>query len=107
MKKSTQLAMNDVAIDALNSFLQDVHENHAWYSKDFRRCNGEVFVNARYTWLKSYNTIVAFIDHNDGVACDVLRYVYGYTATSAQHIAKFFHDYAPSDYYERITYKAV
>ena len=42
--------------------------------------------------LKSYDTIVAMIDENgDGI--DFLRYVYGYTATSAQHIRKFFDDY--------------
>ena len=107
MKKSAQILENEVAIDSLNTFLQFCHENNAWYSKKFRSCQAEVFVNSRYTYLKSYNTIVAFVDHKDGVACDFLRYVYGYTATSAQHIRKFFHDYAPSDYYERITYKAV
>ena len=42
--------------------------------------------------LKSYNTIVAMVDEGgDGI--DFLRYVYGYTATSAQHIRKFFADY--------------
>lgn len=42
--------------------------------------------------LKSYNTIVAMVDeYGDGI--DFLRYVYGYTATSAQHIRKFFDDY--------------
>ena len=42
--------------------------------------------------LKSYNTIVAMIDE-DGDGIDFLRYVYGYTATGAQHIRKFFDDY--------------
>lgn len=41
--------------------------------------------------LVSYETIVAIIDGN---ACyDFLRKVYGYTATSAQHISKFAHDF--------------
>lgn len=44
-------------------------------------CNGYVF-------LISYNTLVAFIDDN-GNMFDVLRLVYGYTATSAKHISKF------------------
>ena len=43
----------------------------------------------RYKVLQSYNTIVAYFDYDSGVFCDVLRVVYGYTATSAQHIAKF------------------
>lgn len=32
--------------------------------------------------------MIAYIDP-DGVLVDVLRLVYGYTATSAKHIAKF------------------
>lgn len=43
----------------------------------------------RYTVLISYSTIVAYYDHDSGVFCDILRPVYGYTNTSAQHIAKF------------------
>lgn len=43
--------------------------------------------------LESYNTIVAAVMPETGLALDFLRYVYGYTATSAQHISKFFHDY--------------
>lgn len=43
----------------------------------------------RWTFLKSYDTIVAVFDHYHFRLFDVLRYVYGYTATSAQHIAKF------------------
>ena len=107
MKKATQILENEVVMDCYSEFMEFCKNNHAWYSKDFRSCKAEVFVNSRYTYLKSYNTIVAFIDHKCGVACDVLRLVYGYTATSAQHISKFFNDYAPSDYYEKLRYKAV
>lgn len=41
-----------------------------------------------YAFLVSYSTLVAYID-SDGVLVDILRLVYGYTATSAKHIAKF------------------
>lgn len=41
-----------------------------------------------YIFLVSYNTCVAFVDEN-GNMYDILRLVYGYTATSAKHIAKF------------------
>lgn len=41
-----------------------------------------------YIFLISYNTLVAYIQ-GDGVLFDILRLVYGYTATSAKHIAKF------------------
>lgn len=46
-----------------------------------------------YTFLVSYNTLVAFID-NYGRFIDVLRLVYGYTATSAKHISKFRNKFA-------------
>lgn len=45
--------------------------------------------------LHSYNTDVAVVIVNSGCiyGVDMLRYVYGYTATSAKHIAKFFSHY--------------
>lgn len=46
-----------------------------------------------FIYLRSYNTIVCIIDRNTGEAVDVLRTEYGYTATSAQHIAKFLKDF--------------
>ena len=46
----------------------------------------------RYKVLISYSTIVAYFDYESGVFMDVLRVVYGYTNTSAQHIAKFKRD---------------
>lgn len=39
--------------------------------------------------LTSYGTLVAVFDKDTGFFYDVLRYTYGYTSTSAQHIAKF------------------
>lgn len=44
-----------------------------------------------YYVLCSYNTCVAAVCA--GVGYDFLRKVYGYTSTSAHHIAKFFSDY--------------
>lgn len=45
--------------------------------------------------LTSYNTPVACVIVNTGCVygVDMLRHEYGYTATSAQHIAKFFNHY--------------
>lgn len=59
-----------------------------------RCCTAWVYTSPRYRTLVSYRTIVAFIDLENGTGYDILRYVYGYTSTSAQHISKFFHDYA-------------
>lgn len=58
-----------------------------------RYCKAEVFETSGYYILKSYNTIIAVIEKKSGRCYDVLRYVYGYTTTSAQHIAKFDTDY--------------
>ena len=65
-------------------------------------------------YLKSYNTFVASVENysfrNVSECCDFLRAVYGYTATSAQHIRKFFDKYATCDqkqifrYYRRERY---
>ena len=107
MKKSTQMLENDVVMDCYSEFMEYCKENNPYYSKDFRHCKAKVYFNARYTYLKSYSTIVAFIDNKNCVACDILRLVYGYTATSAQHISKFFNAYASTEDYERLRYKAV
>lgn len=39
--------------------------------------------------LMSYGTIVALYDPSDKTLYDFLRFVYGYTSTSNQHIRKF------------------
>ena len=58
-----------------------------------RTCSAIVYETDNYWILQSYNTWIAIIDRNDGTLYDWLRYVYGFTATSAQHIAKFAKDY--------------
>lgn len=68
--------------------------------KKFRSCAAATSCN----WyglhvLKSYNTIVAAYDEVTGIGYDFLRKVYGYTATSAQHISKFFKIYQPTTIY--------
>lgn len=47
--------------------------------------------------LQSYNTKVAGYDINNNVFYDFLRWSYGYTATSAKHIAKFKHKVCDSN----------
>lgn len=58
-----------------------------------------------YHVLRSYDTIVAFVDTRTNTMYDVLRLVYGYTSTSAQHIAKFHRYCCPSA--TIVTYKEV
>lgn len=63
----------------------------AW--KRLRTCNAAVLETPNFYILRSYNTVVAIVDKYTGSTWDVLRMVYGYTSTSAQHIAKFAADY--------------
>ena len=81
-----------------------------------RSCSAEVYDlvdsrtgEIRYHVLKSYRTIVAFIDVQTDTLYDVLRLVYGYTSTSAQHISKFSKDYGNSKWgcAHVLTYKEV
>ena len=57
--------------------------------KRLRSCSAKVLETPSFFILRSYNTVVAVIDKLNGDNWDVLRMVYGYTSTSAQHIAKF------------------
>lgn len=61
--------------------------------KRLRSCSAEVLETPSFFILRSYITVVAVIDKCTGSTWDVLRMVYGYTSTSAQHIAKFTADY--------------
>lgn len=61
--------------------------------KRLRTSKAYVYETDSYYILKSYSTVVAFIRKSDCECFDILRNVYGYTATSAQHIAKFKNDY--------------
>ena len=61
--------------------------------KRLRTCNSYVYETDSYYILKSYSTFVAFIRKKDFEFFDILRKVYGFTSTSAQHIAKFKTDY--------------
>ena len=75
-----------------------------WFERQYkplRSCSASVYDGNGYYFLKSYNTIVAIIEKSTGICFDMLRYVFGYTATSAQHIAKFCEDYSAR---EKLTY---
>lgn len=107
MKKEEQIAINSkvlCAIDYYNQELALTGDCHrldsckAWWHDIINAKTGEVVG----TMLISYNTMVAFTIN--GVMYDFLRYVYGYTATSAKHIAKFRNFTKPTDV---LTYRPV
>ena len=66
------------------------------YGKRLRSCSAYVLETENYYVLKSYNTIICAIEKETDVMYDFLRMVYGFTSISAQHIAKFSHDYSSS-----------
>lgn len=91
----------------INSIVTGVSDNinldgELKYVCPLRSCKASVWETEHLYILRSYNSIVAAIDKQTGILYDFLRYVYGYTATSAQHIAKFANDYHAT---QRYTYR--
>lgn len=87
-----------------NELLEKYPELKTWESRGmYRICEGwaTARLNHCQAWyseqngvkdiviLKSYETVVALYDKRENVVYDFLRAVYGYTATSCQHISKF------------------
>lgn len=98
MKKKEQLEINEMVSKKYDEAMVELEK---WQTKNpyfarLRSCTAWVIETHNYYFLQSYDTIVAFIDKRDDVLYDVLRLVYGYTSTSAQHIAKFSNDYSRS-----------
>ena len=85
--------------------LYNLNEKKPVKGKRLRSCTAWVFETEDYYILKSYETYVAVILKSADVMYDALSIVYGYTATSAQHISKFSHDYGAGKWgvTERVT----
>ena len=89
MKKSEQKLINErcnIAYEeAINEPVIDMER--------LRTCTAWVEETPNYYRLRSYRTLIAVIAKDTDTLFDCLRTVYGYTATSAQHISKFEKDY--------------
>lgn len=99
MNKSAQLTINNTVITAYKRWSfgrEPIISSHR-----LNHCSAYILETANYYVLRSYQTDIAIIDKRTGIMYDFLRFVYGYTATSAQHIAKFEKLYEPS---ARFTY---
>ena len=116
MKKSEQLVINEQVLNALTLFNGANVSTCTDLWKPLRSCSAEVAPaidnetgEVLYYVLRSYRTIVAIIDIKTDTLYDFLRYVYGYTSTSAQHIAKFDKDYGRGKWgcANRVTYRDV
>ena len=98
MKKADQIKINQEVAAAINQMQEDIKKEDIVKVRRLRSCSAEVAESEHYYILRSYNTIVAFIDKRSDTLYDALRLVYGYTATSAKHIAKFNQDYSRDPY---------
>lgn len=91
-----QVQENEEIESEVNFFNEYFRSSSYGTSKRLRSCQAKVYISDRFYVLQSYHTIVAFIDRETDTLYDVLRFVYGYTATSSQHIRKFEQDYGHS-----------
>jgi hypothetical protein len=101
MKKAEQRAINKKVEYAIERYNATTKSGDLEKLCRLRTCQATVYGSDFYLVLQSYNTVVAIIDKGDMTLYDFSRYVYGYTATTAKHIAKFANDYGvlPSDKY--------
>lgn len=97
MRKDVQIIINEKCMEEYGKAIEELRPGF-FEGMRLRTCSAYVFETSHYWILKSYNTIVAVISKDTGICYDVLRIVYGYTATSAQHITKFRHDYHTPEY---------
>ena len=90
-KKELQLQENEIALEHYTKFkaVLDEELRHPYTVKRLRTMSAEILYTENYYILRSYNTLIAFMPINTGRVIDVLRLVYGYTATSAKHISAF------------------
>lgn len=98
MKKSEQMAINEEVRNMVSLFAKTL-ANEGTGTAEARRlrsCSAEVYKVGTFWALRSYRTTIAIIDTETDTLYDFLRLVYGYTATSAQHISKFGKDYGHS-----------
>lgn len=94
MKKAMQENINEIVKDVANTIYHEYLQGKYYSGGRLRNCQAEVLCFSDYIVLKSYDTLVAAVSRNSGCVYDFLRLVYGYTATSAQHISKFKNDCA-------------
>ena len=91
MKKNEQIEVNiyvEDTITDINAFTRTLETPIKW--RQLYHCSAHIgAVKGGWILLKSYSTIVAAYNIYNNELFDFLRLVYGYTATSAQHIAKF------------------
>lgn len=112
MKKSEQMRINELCEIMCDKAMREYDEEYSsrvtpW--SRLRSCQAWTTETEHYIFLKSYNTIIAVIDKRTDTLYDLLRFLYGYTSTSAQHIAKFNREMGTGKYgcKNRYTYRDI
>lgn len=103
MKKEKQEYTNSICTYVYKKAMEEYSHNYINCGQ-LRSCSADVIETENYFLLRSYNTVIGVMNKRSRELIDVLRFVYGYTATSAQHIAKFGIDYNET---KRYTYRDV
>lgn len=112
MKKREQMRINDLCEimwdRAMTEYCEEYRNLVTPWSR-LRSCQAWTAETEHYIFLKSYETIIAVIDKASDTLYDLLRLVYGYTSTSAQHISKFSREMGTGNYgcESRYTYRDV
>lgn len=108
MKKAEQISINELCDMAYDSAMCEMRNEKVKYDdcKRLRSSSAWVYETTHYYILRSYGTFIAVLDKKQDVLYDVLRTVYGYTSTSAQHIAKFNSDYSAAKWRTPYVYTA-
>lgn len=88
-----QDGINSYIVDVIDTYIKPEMHDMIYHSR-LRTCSACIFETEHFYLLKSYNTFIASYNKETHEFIDFLRYVYGFTSTSAQHIAKFHNDFA-------------
>lgn len=105
-KTAIQIIANEKVNATLNE-LDAIPYSRAVASQTLTRlntCQAWTYENGDFVVLISYSTEIACIDMRTGICYDYLRKVYGYTATSAQHITKFMKKFGAT---KKVTYRPI
>lgn len=108
MGKRLQIQANKEVLEAVYRYNEEMKHCTIGDRKRLRTCQAYVYETPTFYVLRSYSTVVAIIEKSTDTCYDFLRYVYGYTSTSAQHISKFDKDYGRvCGCKERVTYRVI
>lgn len=109
LTKKEQIEANKEVLAAFERYNEEVKGTILHRGTRLRTCQAYVYETPSFYVLRSYNTVVAIIEKSSDICYDFLRYVYGYTCASAQHISKFDKDYSRDTWgcKERVTYREV